>query len=408
MNILETKKLYQEDVYLKETSATVTNIKGDLIYLDQTLFFPTGGGQTCDEGFINNIEVIDVNEEGNLVSHKVKSNNFKIGDTVTLKLNWEKRFDNMQRHCGEHILSGIFHKLYGGVNRGFHMGDEYMTIDISLEDDPNFTKLDFDMAIEAEKMTNQVIWDNLPVITRRFEKKEDAAALPLRKPLAIDEEITIVSIGSIHDPSDCVACCGTHPSSAGQVGLVKIYKVENNKGMFRVYFEAGARALADYDKKHDLLVELGNRYSAGTNDLMKKIKATEDKHKETKAQLNKLRQSVINSRIDEISEDIEILQEDGASPSILVYQYDDMNIDSLLNIGRPLSNKIPKLLIIVSAEDHTVLLFSKGDIDCGKLVKENAPIYQGKGGGNQTSARAMFTSKTNVETFIDLLDKHLR
>lgn len=288
------------------------------------------------------------------------------------------------------------------------MGDEYMTIDISLEDDPKFTKLDFEMAIKAELLTNQVIWDNLPVITRRFEKKEDAANLPLRKSLAIDEEITIVSIGDIENPSDCVACCGTHPATAGQVGLVKIFKVENNKGMFRIYFEAGARALADYNKKHDLLAELGNRYSAGTDDLMKKIKATEDKHKETKAQLGKLRQSIINSRIEDITEDIEIMKEDDAAPTILVYEFDDMNVDSLLNIGRPLCDKVPKLLIIVSAEDHTVLLFSNGQIDCGKLVKENAPIYQGKGGGNSTSARAMFTSKTNVETFIDLLDKHLR
>ncbi|MEG0291107.1 MAG: alanine--tRNA ligase-related protein [Anaerovoracaceae bacterium] len=404
---MSTIKLFHDDVYLKTTTATITNIQKNAVELDQTIFFPTGGGQSCDKGTINNIQVIDVYEAEDTVWHVVADNNFAIGDQVSIELNWEHRFDNMQRHCGEHILSGMFHKLFGGINRGFHMGDEYMTIDISLEEDPNYKELTYDMAIEAQAATNRAIWANLPVITRRFKTKEEAAKLPLRKQLAIDEEITIVCVGDVSNPSDCVACCGTHPATSGQVGLVKIFKVESNKGMYRVYFEAGSRAMEDYNSKFDLITKLGIKYSAGAKDLYEKIQASELKQKEVKTQLNTLRQSIINIRTKNILEDIEILKEDLKS-EILVYEYDDMNIDSLLNIGRPLCNEIQKLLLIVSAPDNTVLLFSNGDIDCGKLVKDNAPIYQGKGGGNNTSARAIFQKREMLETFIDLLYKHLR
>ena len=118
-----------------------------------------------------------------------------------------------------------------------------------------------DMCLEAELMANQAIWDNLPVVRRVFDSREEAEKMPLRKALAIDEDISIVTIGDVTDPADSVACCGTHPERAGQVGMIKIYKVEPNKGMFRVFFEAGKRALLAYDKQYDVLTTLGKDLS---------------------------------------------------------------------------------------------------------------------------------------------------
>ena len=226
---MNTKRLFKDDVYLKNAQACITSLSEvdgkALVTLEQTIFFPTGGGQSCDQGTINGLRVLDVYQDAQNIYHLVDTtaDGLKTGQQVVLNLDWEHRFDNMQRHCGEHILSGIFHREFGGVNRGFHMGDKYMTIDISLEDDPAFTKITWDMAMLAELEANKVIWQNLPVITRHFEDRSEAESLPLRKALNIDDDITIVCVGSIENPSDCVACCGTHPSSAGQVGMIKIY-----------------------------------------------------------------------------------------------------------------------------------------------------------------------------------------
>lgn len=408
---MNTIKRYQQDVYQQECSARILSIAEDRILLDQTVFFPTGGGQSCDLGTINGLEVIEVFEEKDLVWHRLSASDaasLSEGQEVACHIDWERRFDNMQRHCGEHILSGICFREFGGINRGFHMGQDYMTIDISLEEKPEITEITWEMAKHAELCTNEVIWSNAPVTVRRFETREEAEKMPLRKALAIDEEISIVCVGSIENAADCVACCGTHPSTAGQVGLVKLYKVERYKGMFRVYFEAGKRALLDYDAKHDLVSTLGKRFSAGTDDLIEKLDKQEARAKAVKDELHVLRQSVIRSRIEAIEKDLAAAVTASDPARILTYEFDDMKTDDLLNIGRPLIKKIENLLLIVSPQDNTLLLFSNGNTDCGKLVKENASIYNGKGGGNATSARAIFPKRDGLDTFMDLLEKHLR
>ena len=406
-----TKKLYKENVYQKEAAACITGISTQndyaLITLDQTIFFPTGGGQSCDRGTINATQVIDVYEEDGEIYHKVAASglNLTAGDAAVLTLDWDHRFDNMQRHCGEHILSGMFHREFGGVNRGFHMGEEYMTIDISLEDNPDFTEITWDMSKQVELCTNQAIWANLPVITRHYDTREKAAGLPLRKTLAFDEDITIVSVGDINNPSDCVACCGTHPSTSGQIGLVKLYKVEKNKGMFRVYFEAGQRAFKQYQDRFDVLTTLENKLSAGFEDIMQKYDAQQDKNKAVRNQLYHLKKSVISSETDAIASELS-----QGSGDFLTKKYDTLSIDDLLDIGRALTSSISKVLYLLHSPSNTLLLFSKGEgkFDCGKLVKENASIYNGKGGGNKNSARAIFPKAEYIDTFIELLEKHLR
>ena len=146
---MKTIKLFQSDVYKRSTEAIVSNIDRNVahnsisIVLDQTIFFPTGGGQSCDLGTINGIKVVDVFEKDDILYHILEGcdSTIQVGDKVSLEIDWKRRFDNMQRHCGEHILSGIFFKLFGGVNRGFHMGEDYMTIDISLEADERYTEI---------------------------------------------------------------------------------------------------------------------------------------------------------------------------------------------------------------------------------------------------------------------------
>lgn len=407
---MKTVRLFKQDVYMKTAKAQITSVSSKagktLITLDQTIFFPTGGGQSCDKGTIENINVLDVYEKDDEIYHQIEGTEdvLKLGQTVFLQLDWNHRFDNMQRHCGEHILTGIFHEKFGGVNRGFHMGDQYMTIDISLESNSEFDKITWDMAKQAELAANNVIWQNLPVITRLFDNKRDAENLPLRKPLAIDEDITIVCVGSIENPSDCVACCGTHPSTAGQVGLIKVYKVESNKGMFRIYFEAGKRALEKYQMQFDILTTLENQLSSGTEDLMDKYKAQQEKNKEARTQLHLLKKEVIKREV------VDIKSLMTSSHQLITRAYNLLSGDDISAIGSELSDSIPKILFLIHKPTLTVFLCSSGksQIDCGKLVKDNASIYGGKGGGNKTLARAIFNKEEYIDVFIDLIEKHLR
>lgn len=414
---MRTIRLYQQNVYQKEGIAHITSMIPHkdhvLVTLDQTLFFPTGGGQSCDKGTIAGYPVLDVYEKEQEIYHLIACQPNDLPPAgrdieVELRLDWAHRFDNMQRHCGEHILSGIFYREFGGVNRGFHMGDQYMTIDISLEENPAFTKVTWDMAKHAELCANQVIWSNAPVITRRFQSREEAEHLPLRKALGVDEDITIVCVGNPENPADCVACCGTHPSTAGQVGMIKIFKVESNKGMFRIYLEAGQRAFQKYQQEYDTLLQLGSKLSAGAEDLLKKYDAQQERNQEARSQLHALKRQIIQREAADIREEMKTRAADSAQEKNCVRFYDTLTVDDLVNLAKKLFDQIPGVLFLVSQPSNTVLLCSDGKPDCGRLVKENASIYGGKGGGNANMARAIFSKDEYVHTFIDLIQKHLR
>ena len=399
---------------MKEAEAAVTSLTETkegrtAVTLDRTIFFPTGGGQSCDRGTIAGFPVIDVyeDEKADDIIHVLdcRPSEFEhaaspAGKLLKLSLDWEHRFDNMQRHCGEHILSGMFYREYGGVNRGFHMGDQYMTIDISLEAKPEFTAITWEMAKHAEECANEAIWQNQPVITRHFDTKKEAENLPLRKALALEKDITIVCVGSVENPADCVACCGTHPATAGQVGLIKIFKVEPNKGMFRIYFEAGKRAFLKYQQELDTLTALSNSLSAGTDDVLSKYHAQIEKNKEARSQLHFLKKEVIMREAADIAEALEKGEN--------VRRYHILSLDDLTVLAREVSPYAKKIVFLVHEPSYTVFLASDGSVDCGKLVKDNAQIYGGKGGGNKTTARAIFTKEEYVDTFIDLIEKHLR
>ena len=411
---MKTERLFKEDVYMKEAEAAVTSLTETkegrtAVTLDRTIFFPTGGGQSCDRGTIAGFPVIDVyeDEKADDIIHVLdcRPSEFEhaaspAGKLLKLSLDWEHRFDNMQRHCGEHILSGMFYREYGGVNRGFHMGDQYMTIDISLEAKPEFTAITWEMAKHAEECANEAIWQNQPVITRHFDTKKEAENLPLRKALALEKDITIVCVGSVENPADCVACCGTHPATAGQVGLIKIFKVEPNKGMFRIYFEAGKRAFLKYQQELDTLTALSNSLSAGTDDVLSKYHAQIEKNKEARSQLHFLKKEVIMREAADIAEALEKGEN--------VRRYHILSLDDLTVLAREVSPYAKKIAFLVHEPSCTVFLVSEGSVDCGKLVKDNAQIYGGKGGGNKTTARAIFTKEEYVDTFLDLIEKHLR
>lgn len=408
---MKTTKTFEINRYLSELQSNILEVvplsppseDEALLILEETIFFPGGGGQSCDLGTINGHEVTKVFEKDGEIYHQVKAKESNIvggdlspGTSCLMKIDWDRRFDNMQRHCGEHILSGICYRLWGGVNRGFHMGDDYMTIDISLEDNPEFKEVTWEMVLEAELEANKVIWQDLPVVYRHFDTKADAEGMPLRKELTIEKDITIVSIGDLDNPADSVACCGTHPSTAGQVGLIKMYKVEPNKGMFRIYFDAGRRAFMGYRDRFEVLSKLERDLSSGFKDLMDKYQAKQDKNKEVRDRLYHLTKDVLEKEKASILEDL--------TESHHTYRYEALTVDDLIELGRSLEGSIPGLLHLVHSPTNTLLLFSD-KLDCGKLVKDNVQVFNGKGGGNKKFARGIFNRSDDLNLFIDAVEK---
>ena len=438
-----TTKLYQIDTYLKEWDARILAAKpaadGDcLIQLDQTAFFPEGGGQGADHGKVRItgseketvFSVVDVQEDGDLIWHTVclpdpaDGSSEPTGELCTILsegckvhciLDWDRRFEHMQRHCGEHLLSGAFYRLFGGANHGFHMGQDYMTIDIALEDQSPVT---LEMAHQAEMLANQAIWDDLPVSVSYFDTREKAEQLPLRKALAFDEAISIVTIGKLSEtsdtePADCVACCGTHPSTTGQVGLIKIYKVEKYKDMTRIYCDAGRKALTDYQRKHEILTNEANRYSASVEEFPEKLRIQEEKMNAVRNELYHLKKAYIEAEKEKLDAVLGDIDQSGSKTPVILYPLLHLSMDDAFTMAKSYMGNIragkthPLLLLYVPTQTSCVLV-SDGTVHCGKLVKEYASFYQGKGGGNDVSARAIFTSDEDSRLFADLLSKHLK
>ena len=403
--------LYQLDPYMRSCDSTVVSIIAEpetCLVLDKTIFFPEGGGQPSDTGFITcdfgTLDVTHVYERDGIVYHQIKNNNTAVktlasitGKHVTCKLNWERRFTHMQRHCGEHILSSAFFELFGGINRGFHMGEDYMTIDINLEEKSEFTQMTDEMVNEAEWVSNQMVWSNLPVTVRRFKTREEAAMQPMRKALAIEDDIVIVCVGDVNKAAGCVACCGTHPISTGEVGLIKIYRWENYKGMIRITFDAGPNALKHYREESALIKILNNRYSSDSKNLLRNIEIREEKNTNARQELYVFKQAYLKYKAEELK------NAKNDADRVIIRKYELFKTEDLLSISKTLADISDKLIALVSLKENTLILLSGGVPDCNKIIKDNAPVWNGKGGGRPNSARVMFPSEENLNCFLDYL-----
>ena len=404
---MATKRLYQKDVYLREADLTVTEIreyKGkQQVACESTIFFPEGGGQLCDLGTLGCVAITDVKEdkETGTVWHTVAdASGFEPGKTVRAVLDWQRRFDHMQMHCGEHILSGRFHELFGVENHGFHMGEDYMTIDMLAKDGSPVTD---EMISQAELAANEVIWRNVPVVTTWFDTAEEALSMPVRKEIKFGEDISVVTVGSVDAPLDCCACCGTHPSTTGQVGLVTVLKAENYKGMTRMTIKAGRPAFEEARTRSKIASQLAQKYSTEVSTLLDREAANDAKNDEVRRELSELKSALSKQEEEKLREALP-----KAEGSLAVFRYPLMSADDLQSMARKAEDIFTKPSALFSEKDKTVVLATPGTPAAGQLVKDYAGMYGGKGGGSRNLARAIFSKKADAELFMDLIEKHLR
>ena len=246
---MATEKLYYENVYCKTFQAKVLSCApgkhGFDVVLDKTAFYPEGGGQPGDTGFLSGVRVTDTHEAGGEIVHYCESP-LETGSTVEGSIDWNHRFSLMQLHSGEHILSGIVHRRFGYDNVGFHMGADMVTIDFSgmlTEDDLK----------EIEREANEIVWENRRVEIA-FPSEEELAQIPYRSKKALTGEVRIVTI----EHADICACCGTHVTRTGEIGLIKIFScVKFHEGV-RLEILCGMRAY----EYVNLLIEQNRKNSA--------------------------------------------------------------------------------------------------------------------------------------------------
>ena len=234
---MTTKKLYDEAPYDREFRAAIQDVvktkngKTGLI-LDQTLFFPEEGGQSCDKGTLGGFDVIHVSIENDVITHELSApaDSFSKGDQLNGVIDWDHRFSNMQNHTGEHILSGLLHRDYSSENMGFHLSDNVVTLDTTKMLTPG-------QLSELEKKANEVIYADLPVLCRYYTKDE-LDHMEYRSKLDFEDTARLVVIPGV----DICACCAPHVKHTGEIGLIKIIKAINYKGGMRFTILSGRRA----------------------------------------------------------------------------------------------------------------------------------------------------------------------
>ena len=250
---MNTDKLYYKDCHLRQFEATVLSCekteKGYEVILDSTAFYPEGGGQACDLGTLGDVRVLDVQEKGETVVH-LCDGPLNPGDAVEGVIDWERRFDQMQQHTGEHIVSGIVHRLYGFNNSGFHVGSEVITVDFDGIIPQEALPL-----IEAE--ANRVVWQNLQ-LRCWYPSEEELPTVGYRTKRELPWPVRIVEIPGV----DKCACCGVQVAQTGEVGLVKLFTcVKFHQGV-RIEMACGNRALALLNAAYDQNRQVSQAFSA--------------------------------------------------------------------------------------------------------------------------------------------------
>lgn len=306
-----TKKIFYENPRQTDFTATVTGCtptdKGTfVITLDQTAFFPEEGGQNADSGLINNNEVLDVQIKDDIIYHEVGVA-INPGDTISGQVDWNKRFDYMQQHSGEHIISGLVNGKYGYNNVGFHLGDEEVTLDFD-------GVLTLEQLREIEVMANHAIAKDLPVLIS-FPPKDELASLNYRSKIEIEGDVRIVVIPGV----DVCACCAPHVDTTGEIGLVKVTNVQKHRGGVRVNILCGFRALADYTDKQDSVSSISVQLSAKPDAVANAVARLKEENFKQKARMIALQQQLLQLQISVISpeqENVVLFFEDLDTPAM--------------------------------------------------------------------------------------------
>jgi len=379
-----TDRLYYKDCYLIEFQARIVDASPDRlkVYLDRTAFYPTSGGQPFDTGRLGGSAVIDVVDEEGCIAHLLGSP--LAADSVAGAIDWQRRFDHMQQHTGQHLLSAVLIELFGAATVSFHLGADASTIDVARPLEPQQIRA-------AERRANEVVFQNRPV-TIGFE--DSAQDLGLRKATERQGEVRIVSIQDL----DRSACGGTHVRSTAEIGPILLRKLDRIRGTQRIEFVCGMRAVARARADYDSLSAIARSLSAGLDEAPALVTANLEKLQEA----DKTRRRLAN----------ELAQAKGRE----LYAATAPGEDGLRRIQRNvpvLSDELrveaqsftagEKSVFLASSEDPpSVLLAASKDsgINAGDVLKTALAAAGGRGGGNQNTAQGSLPNKEALDSLL--------
>nr|WP_326186249.1 alanyl-tRNA editing protein [uncultured Oscillibacter sp.] len=371
---METEKLYYQDPFLRDFTATVLSCeeaKGAYqVVLDRTSFYPEGGGQPADHGTLGHARVMDVHEKGGVIFHTCDKP-VEIGETVTGLIDWARRFDHMQQHSGEHIISGILCSDHHCDNVGFHLGADTVTIDYNAD-------ITWEQALDAERRANQVIWADRAVEIA-YPSPEALAALDYRSKKELSGKVRIVTFPE----ADCCACCGTHVLRAGQVGLVKVLSCQKFREGVRIEILCGGRALRYLGAVYEQARAVGQRLSVKPQSTLAAVERLEADLAASRARVAALEEQVFAA----------IAGEHAGRGDVLLLQ-PAMRPDSVRRLADAVAQRCGGLAAVFAGEDgqFAYALVRADGQDISALVRELNKTLRGRGGGRNGFAQGSVRS----------------
>lgn len=367
-------KLYYDSAYIKEFEAQVLSCqegkKGWEITLSATAFYPEGGGQPADTGILGNVRVTDVHEKDGQVVHYTDGP-LPVGEMVRGVIDWDRRFQHMQEHSGEHLVSGLIHQRFGYDNVGFHMGTDEVTIDFN-------GVLEWEDLMAIEEKANGMIWENLE-ISAVYPEKDELDAMEYRSKKELTGAVRIVSIPG----GDVCACCGTHVERTGEIGLVKFLSMIHYKGGVRISLLCGKRAVEDYERKRDQVQKISVLLSARPGEIARAV----EKLKEDEA---KLQEKLVAAYDKLIASEVRDIKEGDGDIFILEPDFEVIQLRHLVN--RMLEEKKGRTVLALggAAEGSFLYVLGSRDGDMRQLSRELNGLLNGRGGGSAQMAQGTF------------------
>ena len=379
-----TQRLYYTDPYLRLFDATIERVdrRDDRhrVTLDRTAFYPTSGGQPFDTGSLGPLRVIDVvDEDDGSITHVVEPGplNLEAGQPIQGVIDWARRFDHMQQHSGQHVLSAAFDRLFGARTVSFHLGGAVSTIDLAREMSPS------DIAA-AETEANRIVWEDRPV-TIRFADADEAARLPLRKEPARGGTLRLIDV----DGFDLSACGGTHVARTGAIGVIAVASWERFKGGQRLEYLAGGRALGGYRTLRDAMTASVRLLSVLPAELAPAIERLQADARDQKRALAGLQNVLARYRAGELAAGAEEIRL-GASASgaarvhRLIARAIDTDANGLKSLAAAAAATPGLLVVLVSTSTPGIVVIARSsdvDISAQELLKKLMVEFGGRGGG---------------------------
>ncbi len=374
----KTVRLFDKDSYMQAFDATVLSCEqektGYAVVLDRTAFFPEEGGQSADGGFLDVAQVLDVQEKDGVIIHFTDAP-LQIGATVHGRLDFEARYQKMQIHSGEHIVSGLMHRKYGFSNVGFHLGGE-----ITMDFDGELTR---EQLNEIEDEANRIIYENV-AITTEYPSAEVLAATMYRSKLELTENVRLVTIGEY----DVCACCAPHVARTGEIGLIKLLDAIRYKGGMRIHFLAGSAALAHYRKTWQDVASISAMLSVKQSEVVEGVRKKDAEIEKRSALISSLRRQLLDYKI-------AALEETEGNLCIFTDDPDMLSLRLLVNAGVPKCTGICAAFFGNDTDGYRYIMGSASR-DLKSLSKQINAALGGKGGGSAQMIQGSCTAAEHV------------